>query len=361
MKVVLVTSLERGGPVEQALLLAGGLRRCGATVVVVCCSADVASRFADEGVQTEVVPLRFPGDLRSAVRIWGIARGADVVHAHDRRAGLWTRVGPRPRRGGIRIYTAHGIPKPYHPPPAGPRRPGWRAILLYRGLDASLCARVDSVVVPSQAVADDLVARLGYPADKLAVIPNGITLPPFSPAGGELIGTLSLLEPFKGIEVFLRAVAQLAPLHPDWRFVTFGSGSDAERLAALARELGIDDRVERPGFVPGQEALRRMRVYVLSSYWENAPMALLEAMAAGIPVVATNVGGVPEIVDSTVAQVVPPGDDRAIASAIARLCTDNDLRGAQVASARQRVEDRYTATANAEASYALYERLLAAA
>jgi glycosyltransferase involved in cell wall biosynthesis len=232
--------------------------------------------------------------------------------------------------------------------------------VLYRGLDSSLCARADAVIVPSRAVADDLVARLGYPAGKLVVIPNGIEVGPATSSGGRLIGTLSLLVPFKGVDVFLRAAAQLAPRHPDWRFVTFGSGREAERLEALARELGIEDRVERPGFVPGAEALERMRVYVLSSHWENAPMALLEAMATGVPIVATAVDGVPEIVDDSAAQMVPPGDPAAIAAAIERLCADDTLRERQVREARRRVEESFTAEGNARATGDLYEQLLSA-
>ncbi len=361
MRVVIVTSIERGGPVEQASLLAGNLARLGASVLVTCADEQLAARFTVDGVRAEVAPLSHQADARGAARVWRLARGADVVHAHDRRAGLWVRIGPRPRRGGVRVYTAHGIPAPYYPAPVGPRHPGLRAAVLYRGLDAGLCARVDAVIVPSRAVADDLRVRLGYPAGKLHVIPNGIEPAPFAPGGGELIGTLSVLEPFKGIDVFLRAVAQLAPRHPDWRFATFGSGSDEARLAALARELGIVERVQRPGFVPAAHALERLRVYVLCSYWENAPMALLEAMAAGVPVVATAVDGVPEILDDSVALLVAPGDPAALAAAIERMCADEPLRERLVRAARARVEERYTAARNARETLALYERLLAGA
>jgi glycosyltransferase involved in cell wall biosynthesis len=358
MRVVLVTSLERGGPIEQSLLLARSLARSGSSVLVTCANRQLAERFEGEGVRAEVAPLRHQGDLLGAAHVWRLARGADVIHAHDRRAGLWVRIGPRPRRGGIRILTVHGTPEPYHPPPIGPERPGLRARLLYRGLDAKLCARVDIVIVPSRFVADDLVRRLGYPADKLVVVPNGIELPPFAPSTGNLIGTLSLLEPIKGIDVFLRAVARLAPRHPDWRFVTFGSGSQAERLLALARELGIEDRVLRPGFVPTSQALASLRVFVLPSYRENAPMALLEAMAAGVPVVASSVAGVPEIADQEVAQMVPPGDPEALASAIEHVCADDALRDARVQAARRRVRESFTAERNAATVRSVYERLL---
>jgi len=361
MKVVIVTSIERGGPIEQSLLLARGLARMGASVLVTCANEELAERFGRDGVRALVAPLAHQADAAGAARVWRLARGADVVHAHDRRAGLWVRIGPRPRKGGLRVYTAHGIPGPYLPAPVGPPRPGLRATVLYRGLDAGLCARVDAVVVPSRAVAEDLRRRLGYPAHKLHVIANGIEFPPPQGAGGgELIGTLSVLEPFKGVDVFLRAVALLAARHPEWRFATFGAGSDEARLRELARELGIDARVERPGFVPGAQALERLRVYVLASYWENAPMALLEAMAAGVPVVATAVDGVPEIVDESVAQLVPAGDPAALAAAIERVCADHALRERLVRAARARVQERFTAQRNATLTYELYERLLAA-
>src|ERR1700722_20855557 len=163
MRVVLVSTLERGGPMEQSLLLSRGLARAGASVLVTCANAELAERFAVDGVRAAVAPLRHQADGAGAMRVWKLARGADVVHAHDRRAGLWTRIGPRPRRGGVRVYTVHGTPEPYHPPPVGPERPGLKAALLYRGLDAGLCVRADAIVVPSQFVACDLVERLGYP------------------------------------------------------------------------------------------------------------------------------------------------------------------------------------------------------
>jgi glycosyltransferase involved in cell wall biosynthesis len=359
MRVVLVTSIERGGPIEQSLLLSRGLAREGISVLVTCANAELAERFAADGVRAEVAPLRHQADFAGAALVWRLARGADVVHAHDRRAGLWIRLGPRPRPGGVRVYTVHGLPEPYHPPPAGQERPGWKARLLYRGIDARLCVRTDAVIVPSRTIAEDLIARLGYPPDRIDVIPNGIELPPFAPDKGELIGTFSLLEPVKGIDVFLRAAASLAERHPSWRFVTFGSGTDARRLDTLARELGLAERVQQPGFVPAERALRELRVYVLCSYSENAPLALLEAMASGVPVVASAVGGIPEIADEGVARLVPAGDWRALADSIERACTDAAGTKARVYAARERVEERFTAERNARAIADLYMRLLA--
>lgn len=355
---MLAASLERGGPVEQAIVLAHGLARQGATVRAACASAGLAERFAAAGAEPDIVPARHWGDLSSARRLHRLARGADVVHAHDRRTGLWVRLGPRPRRGGLRVYTAHGIPFEYHPPPVGKDRHGLRAVVAYRGLDAGLAWRADAVVVPSRAVADDLVGRLGYPRRRIVVIPNGI-LPAVAPGvRGDLVGTLSVLEPFKGLDVFLRAAAVLAAGRPQLRFVVYGTGSEEARVARLSEELGLSGRLTRPGHVPAAQALASLGIYVLSSYWENAPMALLEAMDAGVPIVATRVGGVPEILSEGTAQLVEAGDHQGLAQAIARLLDDPERRAAQVEAARERVRRDFSAEANARATLALYERLL---
>jgi glycosyltransferase involved in cell wall biosynthesis len=360
VRVVLVTSIERGGPIEQALLLARGLARMGASVLVTCANAELAERFATDGVRAEVAPLRHQADALGAARVSQLARGADVVHAHDRRSGLWTRIGPRPSRHGVRVYTTHGLPEPYLPPPAGPARPGLRATLLYRGLDAALSARCDAIVVPSQAIAQALIERVGYPRRKIVVVPNGIEPPAQPPGAGELIGTLSLLEPVKGLEVFLQAASYLAERHPDWRFVCYGSGSQAEPLKARAHELGLAERIAWPGFVPANEALRTLGVFVICSYVENAPLALLEAMAGGVPVVASAVGGIPEIVDERVARMVAPGDPQGLASAIELTRADGAETALRTRAARQRVEERFTADRNARTLSELYARLLGA-
>jgi glycosyltransferase involved in cell wall biosynthesis len=350
-------------------LLSRGLAKLGASVLVTCANAELAESFATEGVRAEVAPLRHQADLPGAARVARLARGADVVHAHDRRAGLWTRLAPRPRRGGVRVYTTHGLPEPYLPPPAGPSRPGLRATLLYRGLDAALSARSDAIVVPSQAIARTLIERVGYPAGKIVVVPNGIELQARTAVdaahttadGTGLIGTLSLLEPVKGLEVFLRAAALLAEGHPEWRFAVYGSGSQAEPLKALARELGLDERLRWPGFVPSERALATLRVFVICSYVENAPLALLEAMASGVPVVASSVGGIPEIADEGVARMIAPGDPPALAGAIERTLLDADETASRTQAARRRVEERFTAERNARTLSELYARLLAAA
>jgi glycosyltransferase involved in cell wall biosynthesis len=221
------------------------------------------------------------------------------VHSHDRRSGLWARLGPR--RGALRVHTIHGLPEPY----LDETRPGLRARLAYEGLERAL--RTDVIVTPSHAMARLLAERLGY--GTLAVVPNGVDIPAEPLPRGELVGAVSLFEPVKGLDVLIDAVPFVLARRPDTRFALFGTGT----LEAELRERAAGLPVEFPGFVPARDALPRLAVLVLPSRMENSPLALLEALAAGIPAVATRVGGVPEIAGPT---LVAPEDPAALAAAI---------------------------------------------
>jgi glycosyltransferase involved in cell wall biosynthesis len=353
VKVLLVSSLERGGPVEQTLLLSRGLRDLGVRVGVICGSEEVALRFAQAGFAPTRLPL---GQLAGAARLWRLMDGADVVHAQDRRSGLWTRLVPGMPRVA-RVYTVHGLPDPYLPPPVGLLRPALRDRLAYEGLDSLLARRADALIIPSRALAEIFVSRLRFPAPRITVVPNGVVARPRLEQRGDEVGTLSMLEPVKDIPTFLRAAAILAARHPKLRFVVAGDGSQREALEREAAELGIAERVSFPGFVSSAEALRRLAVLVMPSVIENAPMAVLEAMAAGVPVVASRTGGIPELVGDA-AELVTPGDADGFAGAIERLLDDPGLVTERVTAAADRIAERYTAEANAAATLAVYERVL---
>jgi glycosyltransferase involved in cell wall biosynthesis len=362
VRVVLVTSLERGGPVEHSLLLARELARLGVDVGAVCATPDLRQRFEEAGASAAEIPLRRTLDLSGARQAMRFCDGADVLHGQDRRSGFWVRLWRRPRRaeGGraARVYTIHGVPDPYLPAPVGTDRPGLRDRLAYPLLDAKLCLRADALIVPSEQAAARL-GRIGYPRDRMTVIPNGVDVPD-QPArrDGGAVGTVSMLEPVKALDVFLRAAARVAERRPGARFEVYGTGVDRPRLEALARALQLGERVEFGGHVPLDQALARLSVFVLCSWFENSPMGLLEAMASGVPAVATAVGGIPEIAVDGTAQLVPPGDEAALAAAIERLLDEPELAAAQTRAARERVIERYTAEANARATLDLYERLL---
>jgi glycosyltransferase involved in cell wall biosynthesis len=331
VKVALVTSLHRGGPLEHAILLA---RDLGVSVRAVAASPEVAERFAAVGARVAVLPLTRPFDPAGAVRVHRFLRGADVVHSHDRRSGLWVRLGPR--AGALRVHTIHGLPEPY----LDETRPGLRARLAYEGLERAL--PTDVIVTPSHAMAALLAERLGY--KDLTVIPNGVDAPPEPLPRGELVGAVSLFEPVKGLDVLIDAVPIVLARRPETRFALFGTGT----LEASLRDRAAGLPVEFPGFVPASQALRQLRVFVLPSRMENSPLALMEALAAGIPAVATRVGGVPEIPGPT---LVPPEDPAALAAAILQqLENPTPVDRASVPSAQR----------TAERMLALYEEAIRA-
>jgi glycosyltransferase involved in cell wall biosynthesis len=190
-------------------------------------------------------------------------------------------------------------------------------------------------------------------------VDHGVEVPRRPGGSGADVGTMALLEPVKGLDVLLRAAARLHGRRPDLRFVIMGNGPETDRLRGLARQLGVAEVVDFPGHVPKEDALGRLAIFVVGSYLESGPLTLLEAMAAGVPAVATRVGGINEIATEDTAQLVPAGDDVAMADAIARLLEDPALRERQARAARERVLARFTARDCARSTLDLYRRLLA--
>ena len=363
MKIGLVTTIPGGGPIEHAIGLARDYVILGHEVTAICSTDDVRARFAATGAETirvDASSMLAPSALKATRRA---LVGLDVVHAHDRRAGLWTRL--MPRVGALRnvtiVYTVHGIPDPYLPAPVGDARHGARDRFAYEFLDPMLGFRADAIVVPSRHVAEDLCSRLNWPRRRTHVVPNGIDIEglEFSRARGTLVGTVSRLDRFKGLDVFIRAVALLHREHPQQRFAIVGSGDEERNLKRMSAQLGVDDRITMPGFVPAPDAMRTLSTFVISSHWENAPIALLEALALGVPIVTTSVGGIPEIATPQVATIVPPGSPSALAAGIRSHLADPDGALARAARGRQVVEAKFQARTTAARLLDLYSELRA--
>jgi glycosyltransferase involved in cell wall biosynthesis len=350
VRVTLVSTLDRGGPPEHARLLARQLVLGGAQVRAVVASAAMAERFAEAGADPMVATGR-TGWLRAG-------RDADVVHSHDRRSAVWSLTGPRRASGPARIHTLHGLDDAFLPLPDRPARPGRRDHLAYRVVEPRLLRRADAVVVPSQATAE-LAVGLGHDRNRMTVVPNGVEVPAEPLVGtGTLVGAVGVLEPVKGLAVFLRAAALVHRDDPGRRFVLSGAGSQRAALGSLAASLGIADAVVFAGHVPAAEALARLQVLVLSSHYESAPLVLLEAMAAGVAVVATRVGGIPEQAPPDALVLVEPNDPAALAAAIRATLADPAAAAARAARAHRHVLAERSATGCARAVEAVYRRAL---
>jgi glycosyltransferase involved in cell wall biosynthesis len=195
--------------------------------------------------------------------------------------------------------------------------------------------RARHVFCPSSYLRD-IALRWGVDPARLSVLPNPAPDVPALPSREELRAELELngptlafagrLGPQKALGVALEALAGV----PEATLVVAGDGPDREQLEARARELGLGSRARFLGSVPRDAVLRLFRAAdaaVLSSAWENLPHTVLEALAVGSPVIATAVGGVPEIVhEGENGLLVPPNDPVALAGAIRRLFADDDLR-----------------------------------
>lgn len=348
MRVVYLLTQDAGGPVAHV--------------------RDLAPRVAALGhdVRVETVGIRSKWDVRGAGELWRVLGRADVVHTQDRRAGWFGRVIGRVRGKKV-VHTYHGLPEEIAPrvgrsaPPAGPKPRRARLLWIfgvYLPLER-LLARLGPVLVPSQAMADYLAGPGHLPRRRLAVQPSGIDVrrtepgPRHEPLRLAVVGNL---EHWKGVDLLLDACAGLgAPVHLD----VYGDGADLSTLEATARRLGVDATFH--GQVDGvRDRLLETDVYVHPSRADNLPIAVLEAMAAALPVIATRVGGVPELVEDEVSGiVVRPDDPRALARAIERLAKDEDERVAMGRAAAQRVAERFDAGAAAAAVARIYDELCA--
>ena len=231
-------------------------------------------------------------------------------------------------------------------------------------------ALTDRVVCVSQRVADFVVRQVGIPRRKTVVIPNGIDVRNFEhlpikqqaraalglPFDQVLIGTVARLDPVKRLDVLLQAMKSLSDVYA----IIVGDGPERARLGAMRKRLGLD----RVHFVGQQGDVRpwlaALDVFVLSSDWEGMPNAVLEAMAAGLPVVATTVGGMPEVVvDGVTGLLIPPRDPQALAQAINVLLVDPERRYEMGQTGRERVRQHFTVEHMVEETESLYEQLLA--
>lgn len=360
MRVVYVSTLRGGGPVSHLLDLAPAVAAAGADVAVVCASDDVAAAFAARGIATAVAPLEHKLDVARAARLRGLLRGADVVHTQDRRAGLLART-QAPLAGAAVVHTLHGLPEEIAAsvgrgrivvaPGVTRTRVAW-LLHGYLRIEA-LLARLGAVVTVSHAMADFLVEH-GLPRGRVHVIPSGIDVrrreppPPHDPPR---IGTTTNLEYWKGVDVLLDACALL---ERPYRLEVFGDGSQRGELEAQARRLGVAATFHgRVGDV--RDRLEELDVFVLPSRAENLPIAILEAMAAALPVVATRVGGVRELVE---AELVEPDDPHALARALDALLADAERRRELGAANAARAAADFAPDAVARRTIELYERLV---
>ena len=235
----------------------------------------------------------------------------------------------------------------------------------------------DCVVVVSEPARQAELRTSGIPQDKIQLIYNAIDIGRYSQITPEirkstresfgiangtfLIGFVGRLHPQKGVEILLEAFARCHPEHKNSFLLIVGEGELQNRLEAYATSLGITNQILFLGSrkeIP--EILVSLDLFVLPSLWEGLPMVLLEAMAAGLPVIATSVGGTPEVVvDGTTGYLVPPEDADKLATAILQLAENPELRMNFGKAGRARVEKNFSIREMVKKIEQLYRDLLA--
>ena len=218
---------------------------------------------------------------------------------------------------------------------------------------------IDCIIAPCQASGRDLVSRFGVSESKLRVIYNSVDVEALrsfgmshafeasgSPPEPRIISVGSL-RPVKGQRFLLLALKEVMKFYPYCRLEILGEGPERPFLSQLAKELGIESRVQMPGVRSPYASIADADVFVLPSLREGLPGALLEAMALKVPAIASSVGGVPEIIeDGKNGFLVRPGEWREIADRIVELLNDRTKRDLFAANGLKTVEEKFDVRKN---------------
>jgi len=363
-----------GGGEKWMLALADGLDRARyASEFVVSADGRFAREVRRRGLPVTVIPLRHlvaPGALWALARHFRRAR-PDLVHTAGARASFYGRVAAR--LAGVRavVSSVHMSITDYEV--SRPRR------ALYLALDRASAPIAGRIIATSDAVARELVRSGQAPASKVVTIPNRPDPRDLVPvrardvvredlgagAGDALIGVIARLTPQKGTADFLDAVARLGAMgaRPSWRVAIVGDGPERGDLEARARRLGIAGRCVFTGTRTDLgDLLAALDLLVVPSWSEGLPYLVLEAMLAGTPLVATAVGGIPEVVtDGVHGVLVPPRAPEKLAAAIAAGLDDRAGTRARADAARRHAVQSLSLDAMLRAVDAVYDAVLAEA
>jgi len=301
------------------------------------------------GLGREIAPLRDLVALLGLVRLMRSWRPA-IVHTHTAKAGLLGRLAARAARVPTVVHTFHGhVLRGYFSPPKQ---------AVFRRLEALLAHMADALVAVSEAVKQDLVELGVARASKIRVIPLGLELGSLTgelprgvlrreagiAADAPLVGMVGRLVPIKDVPTFLRAARELRQRRPDVRFALVGDGEERPALEALCRSLGMDAAVHFFGWRHELASVYGdLDVVVNASRNEGTPVALIEALAAARPVVATAVGGTPDLLGRDErGRLVPPGEPLALAQAVLETLDESDAARRRALAGREHVMSQHS-------------------
>jgi len=345
--------------------LVEGQHTLGLKVGVVCDSS-IGQGFAEPALAA-LEPLcvlgvhRLPmtrnmgwADARALGRLSRICRAyaPDIIHGHGAKGGAYARL-LATQFGAKAIYTPHGGSLHYSTKsPAG---------IIYLTIERLLRARTDGIVFESQYGAEAYARKIGSVGSPYRIIHNGLKEEDFVPVAGSkdmdfvFVGELRKL---KGIDVLLQALHRLKSKRTVSALIV-GYGPDLKYLRHRIKELGLEGQVTiLPPIVPARQVFTRARCVVLPSRAESFPYIVLEAAAAQVPVIATRVGGIPEIFGPDADQLVPPDDPIALAERMQEMLNDPGKAAQVVKRLHAYVKARFSADAMICSTLELYRQVL---
>ncbi len=299
-----------------------------------------------EGIPVIELGMRAKWDLCVIPRLWRIWKRSppQIIHTHLFHAGILGRLIARSLKLGPVIVHQHGPEKD---------RTQFRI-----WLDRLFARWATFYIASCQAVSDILQTRELIPPDRVLVVYNGIALPPGevladqttrpkdwpAPEGHLAIACVGRLAPEKGQAMLIDAIPRITSVQTSVHVVFFGAGPSRSDLAMRIKRRQLDAQFTFAGASQDVHTwLPHFDLFILPSEWEGISLALLEAMAAGLPIIATAVGGTPEVIaDGQTGLLIPPNDPQALAQAIDRLLLNRDERRRLGYAARERVKQAFT-------------------
>ena len=376
----IVSRMNIGGPATHVVLLNAGLNRLGYDCLLVTGSegaseGSLRDLAESSGLRLVLIPelgreIAPWNDLVTLVRLYRLMRRErpHVVHTHTAKAGFVGRIAARLAGVPVVLHTFHGHVFHGYFSPAKTR-----LFLLMERLGARLSTRIITI---SPSLRDEIAEYGVTGRDRIVVIPLGFELDAFAsqpratgdfrrslglPNDAKLVVAVGRLVPIKNIPLLLEAAAIARQQDPRIHVVLIGDGELRAELEARAEALGMADAVHFAGWRRDLASVYAdLDAVVISSHNEGTPASLIEAMATGCPVIATRVGGVPDmIVDGRTGRLVPPGDREALAAALLALFREPELTTRMAKLARERTLERHQATRLVGDIDWLYRELLA--
>lgn len=359
----LTTHLSAGGITSYLYLLGKKLCRDGHNVFVVSGGGEVVPTFIEAGINHKTMNIRTKSELDPRIYIAALQlkdfireNKIDIIHANTRITqvmgqllGWWTKC--------KYLSTCHGY---------------FKTRLIRR---IAPCWG-DAVIAISSAVVEHLKKDFHVDESNICMLHNGINIDKFPliddkkrvaqrkeyklNGAGPFVGIIARLSDVKGHDILIRAMLKIVKDFPTAQLLLVGQGREEVRLKRLVQQVGIADHVM---FIPSvgrpMDILPLFDVFVLPSYKEGLALSLIEAQASGLPVVATRVGGIPEVVlNERTGLLVEPGDVDGLAEAILRLLKNKEFAVGLGAQAHKFVASKFTADLMAEKTMELYKRLL---